>query len=103
MIRRPPRSTLFPYTTLFRSSSEEVLRLLEAAPSFSPHVIFSTMYGTGMRVSEGFHCVTPPRSELILQAKLDDAFVVGHAGSLAAGGDSSEAVRRPKIQSGRTQ
>src|SRR5260370_24856458 len=24
MIRRPPRSTLFPYTTLFRSSAEEV-------------------------------------------------------------------------------
>src|SRR2546422_5419450 len=23
MIRRPPRSTLFPYTTLFRSSSED--------------------------------------------------------------------------------
>src|SRR3712207_8361715 len=26
MIRRPPRSTLFPYTTLFRSSLEEVMR-----------------------------------------------------------------------------
>src|SRR3712207_7865982 len=26
MIRRPPRSTLFPYTTLFRSSSRPVLR-----------------------------------------------------------------------------
>src|SRR5256885_10861710 len=25
MIRRPPRSTLFPYTTLFRSFSEEIL------------------------------------------------------------------------------
>src|SRR2546430_12983849 len=25
MIRRPPRSTLFPYTTLFRSWTEEVL------------------------------------------------------------------------------
>src|SRR3989442_8888893 len=25
MIRRPPRSTLFPYTTLFRSEVEEVL------------------------------------------------------------------------------
>src|SRR3712207_8000314 len=25
MIRRPPRSTLFPYTTLFRSVSDEVL------------------------------------------------------------------------------
>src|SRR2546428_5990203 len=26
MIRRPPRSTLFPYTTLFRSLVEEVVR-----------------------------------------------------------------------------
>src|SRR3712207_8991681 len=25
MIRRPPRSTLFPYTTLFRSGSDELL------------------------------------------------------------------------------
>src|SRR3712207_8502483 len=25
MIRRPPRSTLFPYTTLFRSASDDVL------------------------------------------------------------------------------
>src|SRR2546429_6390653 len=33
MIRRPPRSTLFPYTTLFRSranEAREVLRRLEA-------------------------------------------------------------------------
>src|SRR3712207_7292582 len=28
MIRRPPRSTLFPYTTLFRSSSRSVIQLL---------------------------------------------------------------------------
>src|SRR3712207_8976708 len=26
MIRRPPRSTLFPYTTLFRSAREEIIR-----------------------------------------------------------------------------
>src|SRR3712207_8173884 len=32
MIRRPPRSTLFPYTTLFRSSVRE-LRNLEQAGS----------------------------------------------------------------------
>src|SRR2546426_1516266 len=31
MIRRPPRSTLFPYTTLFRSPEE--------VPSDSPHVL----------------------------------------------------------------
>src|SRR3712207_7395674 len=29
MIRRPPRSTLFPYTTLFRSRQQEALDLLE--------------------------------------------------------------------------
>src|SRR3712207_7211638 len=31
MIRRPPRSTLFPYTTLFRSSPEDLRRWLEDA------------------------------------------------------------------------
>jgi len=36
-------------------SPEEVLRLLQAAPSFPHHVIFSIMYGTGMRVSEAVH------------------------------------------------
>src|SRR3712207_7060056 len=30
MIRRPPRSTLFPYTTLFRSFSHEAVRDWEA-------------------------------------------------------------------------
>src|SRR2546430_12566859 len=29
MIRRPPRSTLFPYTTLFRSAQEALTRLLQ--------------------------------------------------------------------------
>src|SRR2546428_4525273 len=28
MIRRPPRSTLFPYTTLFRSETQWVIRLI---------------------------------------------------------------------------
>src|SRR5690349_22496079 len=35
MIRRPPRSTLFPYTTLFRSSCMPLLReLLRASPGW---------------------------------------------------------------------
>src|SRR5687767_15441687 len=33
MIRRPPRSTLFPYTTLFRSHKRTVLSALEVASS----------------------------------------------------------------------
>src|SRR2546427_8952235 len=32
MIRRPPRSTLYPYTTLFRSRSGEKVVLKEARP-----------------------------------------------------------------------
>src|SRR3712207_7672833 len=31
MIRRPPRSTLFPYTTLFRSHARQLLELVEGA------------------------------------------------------------------------
>src|SRR2546430_17402783 len=37
MIRRPPRSTLFPYTTLFRSASERLAQLL---PELLPGVPF---------------------------------------------------------------
>src|SRR3712207_739254 len=44
MIRRPPRSTLFPYTTLFRSMGKggkreyvQVLRLLEVFPLEDVH------------------------------------------------------------------
>src|SRR2546422_11446347 len=32
MIRRPPRSTLFPYTTLFRSAGETLLEFSESRP-----------------------------------------------------------------------
>src|SRR5262245_64558645 len=32
MIRRPPRSTLFPYTTLFRSLADEVRDLVARVP-----------------------------------------------------------------------
>src|SRR2546430_6118824 len=44
MIRRPPRSTLFPYTTLFRSviaSSADTLRLLRAGYTDTPYGRFS--------------------------------------------------------------
>src|SRR3712207_6998327 len=35
MIRRPPRSTLFPYTTLFRSHSDAIPRLRGSLRGFS--------------------------------------------------------------------
>src|SRR3989442_11880332 len=37
MIRRPPRSTLFPYTTLFRSHSSVSPRSLAMSPTTSLH------------------------------------------------------------------
>src|SRR2546427_2880987 len=37
MIRRPPRSTLFPYTTLFRSPRPPVLLCTRVAPAPSPN------------------------------------------------------------------
>src|SRR3712207_8753788 len=44
MIRRPPRSTLFPYTTLFRSGAETVLlnmlKMLGANPEYHVDVLF---------------------------------------------------------------
>src|SRR5947207_6145525 len=36
MTRRPPRSTLFPYTTLFRSGAEAGFRLSRDAPHDGP-------------------------------------------------------------------
>src|SRR2546422_8134033 len=36
MIRRPPRSTLFPYTTLFRSQGPEEQVVLRRAPGKTP-------------------------------------------------------------------
>src|SRR3712207_8869647 len=35
MIRRPPRSTLFPYTTLFRSRLDPQKRLADAVKAFA--------------------------------------------------------------------
>src|SRR5258708_32729797 len=40
MIRRPPRSTLFPYTTLFRSKSVELIRQQALRPRMEEPALF---------------------------------------------------------------
>src|SRR3712207_7051900 len=51
MIRRPPRSTLFPYTTLFRShgqrAGEEIQRLALRGPIAHPGVERDSFLGGG--------------------------------------------------------
>src|SRR5438477_7797099 len=57
MIRRPPRSTLFPYTTLFRSISidddeiEAAMLQVLSLPELE-HVVQGTLYETGIRSEE---------------------------------------------------
>src|SRR2546422_8406539 len=53
MIRRPPRSTLFPYTTLFRSPPEA--GTAGRVTPCTPH--------TGICLASGAHGVARPRSE----------------------------------------
>src|SRR3712207_6977611 len=52
MIRRPPRSTLFPYTTLFRSGAEVIWAFREEmAETLSDVLLRRTMAGYGPRVA----------------------------------------------------
>jgi len=52
MIRRPPRSTLFPYTTLFRSQTGLRFKNGKAKPSLGAYrlPIWITRSGSGVRV-----------------------------------------------------
>src|SRR5256885_13326162 len=51
MIRRPPRSTLFPYTTLFRSASVQNLFQKHVVPSYGRFDIVLT-HGLGSYVND---------------------------------------------------
>src|SRR5256885_9901487 len=50
MIRRPPRSTLFPYTTLFRSIAADLAGMAEAATMLTaaPTLAFVPLFGAGI-------------------------------------------------------
>src|SRR2546429_7427504 len=63
MIRRPPRSTLFPYTTLFRSLGDGWLRLrwnppmgfgAACGPTFGPCPITGTVQRIQIVFDEGY-------------------------------------------------
>src|SRR2546426_10912959 len=56
MIRRPPRSTLFPYTTLFRSPEETEVAVVERAQRFGKgHRVVSSLRGPGREGKMGAH------------------------------------------------
>src|SRR3712207_6891499 len=66
MIRRPPRSTLFPYTTLFRSPRaflDTVLRESLKVPAFVWRAVFESRWRGEGDFSAELGQVTAPRSE----------------------------------------
>src|SRR2546426_3062248 len=46
MIRRPPRSTLFPYTTLFRSPNSQLPKTYTAVDVYLPEYVAKTTKST---------------------------------------------------------
>src|SRR2546430_10919034 len=62
MIRRPPRSTLFPYTTLFRSCSGVLLRRTSSAGSVQSVTRESVggVEGPGSKFREGCSITSAP-------------------------------------------
>src|SRR3712207_7568961 len=57
MIRRPPRSTLFPYTTLFRSGSSSTEEpSARTVATFSPRATRRLLCQTGFRPDLVFGC-----------------------------------------------
>src|SRR2546422_4140189 len=91
MIRRPPRSTLFPYTTLFRSRNAEALGrsfpdlgvLLERAaastdmgnvshalPSIHPMISIASLPAVNHQPEFTAHCVTAAADQAVVDGAL---------------------------------
>src|SRR2546428_8519544 len=66
MIRRPPRSTLFPYTTLFRSIMDSVL----VKETLNPFEIAQKQFDTAAR-SEEHTSELQSRSDLVCRLLLE--------------------------------
>src|SRR5688572_31028744 len=70
MIRRPPRSTLFPYTTLFRSIQVlQVLRPLHACFQGSPALGLIERHG---HLVSGAGFLGPPEERLLVIPQVPD-------------------------------
>src|SRR5256885_5755058 len=60
MIRRPPRSTLFPYTTLFRSKKARVRERRYGAGSELPQAVEATAAAEGLDEPGRASAASPP-------------------------------------------
>src|SRR2546422_8502314 len=70
MIRRPPRSTLFPYTTLFRSQASVVTRTAVAADALSTAMLVTGRRAEGVLRARSEEHTSELQSRLHLVCRL---------------------------------
>src|SRR3989442_4463557 len=75
MIRRPPRSTLFPYTTLFRSAQQSLARATGDGARMVQHLAFGGM--AGYNRSEEHTSELQSRPHLVCRLLLEKKQVAG--------------------------
>src|SRR2546430_837065 len=79
MIRRPPRSTLFPYTTLFRSAGVQLLgktKLGARSSVKTGSVLVDAVVGDDVKIEP--HC-------LVVESRLEDGVTIGPFARLRTG------------------
>src|SRR2546427_7840317 len=81
MIRRPPRSTLFPYTTLFRSVWPSLAPAGRPAVLVNPHV---QGHGTATTIQEGIDMGDPGGKVMVLPGTYEEAVVIDKGLTLEA-------------------
>src|SRR2546425_1578123 len=90
MIRRPPRSTLFPYTTLFRSP--RVLLMDEPSEGLAP-IIVAEVGRTIARLKAEGQSILLVEQNVKLALELADEAIILNTGRIAFAG-TAEALRK---------
>src|SRR3712207_8693759 len=72
MIRRPPRSTLFPYTTLFRSRDKAALRRSLAGADKVVHLAAEVGVGQSMYAIDRYVSVNDLGTAVLFQQLIDN-------------------------------
>src|SRR3712207_3507321 len=95
MIRRPPRSTLFPYTTLFRSGSDQPAKLDSAAQRLGLQILkveaqqgeAATLNGRVIPSVSAWAFGGPKKGEISDLFDAEDGYYLARLDSIAPGGD----------------
>src|SRR5690349_23202161 len=78
MIRRPPRSTLFPYTTLFRSQADSSVAAVLGLAVPAPSILVLLQCALRLRHASGphHHCVGDRKSTRLNSSHVEISYAV---------------------------